>query len=211
MDLKNLRLNYKKSSIDFKNLEDNPISFFLKWFDDALKVNKDEANACVLSTVSVENKPSSRVVLLKSVNEKGFTFFTNYKSDKSLDIQNNPNVSLNFYWPELERQVRITGIAEQISPKDSDEYFKNRPRESQMGAWLSHQSTSIGLYYNFMDTLNKLESTFKGKDIERPLHWGGYCIIHSKIEFWQGRPSRLHDRLLYEFDENIWNKKRLAP
>ena len=211
MDLKNLRLNYKKSSIDFKNLEDNPISFFLKWFDDTLKVNKDEANACVLSTVSVENKPSSRVVLLKSVNEKGFTFFTNYKSDKSLDIQNNPNVSLNFYWPELERQVRITGIAEQISPKDSDEYFKNRPRESQMGAWLSHQSTSIGLYYDFMDTLNKLESTFKGKDIERPLHWGGYCIIPSKIEFWQGRPSRLHDRLLYEFDENIWNKKRLAP
>ena len=211
MDLKNLRLNYKKSSIDFKNLEDNPISFFLKWFDDALKVNKDEANACVLSTVSVENKPSSRVVLLKSVNEKGFTFFTNYKSNKSLDIQNNPNVSLNFYWPELERQVRITGIAEQISPKDSDEYFKNRPRESQMGAWLSHQSTSIGLYYDFMDTLNKLESTFKGKDIERPLHWGGYCIIPSKIEFWQGRPSRLHDRLLYEFDENAWNKKRLAP
>lgn len=211
MDLKNLRLNYKKSAIDFKNLEDNPISFFLKWFDDALKVNKDEANACVLSTVSVENKPSSRVVLLKSVNEKGFTFFTNYKSNKSLDIQNNPNVSLNFYWPELERQVRITGIAEQISPKDSDEYFKNRPRESQMGAWLSHQSTSIGLYYDFMDTLNKLESTFKGKDIERPLHWGGYCIIPSKIEFWQGRPSRLHDRLLYELDENVWNKKRLAP
>ena len=211
MDLKNLRLNYKKSAIDFKNLEDNPVSFFLKWFDDALKVNKDEANACVLSTVSAENKPSSRVVLLKSVNEKGFTFFTNYKSNKSLDIQNNPNVSLNFYWPELERQVRITGIAEQISPKDSDEYFKNRPRESQMGAWLSHQSTSIGLYYDFMDTLNKLESTFKGKDIERPLHWGGYCVIPSKIEFWQGRPSRLHDRLLYEFDENVWNKKRLAP
>ena len=211
MDLNNLRLNYKKSAIDFKNLEDNPISFFLKWFDDALKVNKDEANACVLSTVSVENKPSSRVVLLKSVNEKGFTFFTNYKSNKSLDIQNNPNVSLNFYWPELERQVRITGIAEQISAKDSDEYFKNRPRESQMGAWLSHQSTSIGLYYDFMDNLNKLESSFKGKDIERPLHWGGYCVIPSKIEFWQGRPSRLHDRLLYELDENVWNKERLAP
>ena len=211
MDLKNLRLNYKKSSIDFKNLEYNPISFFLKWFDDALKVNKDEANACILSTVSVENKPSSRVVLLKSVNEKGFKFFTNYKSNKSLDIQNNPNVSLNFYWPELERQVRITGIAEQISPKDSDEYFKNRPRESQMGAWLSHQSTSIGLYYDYMDTLNKLESTFRGKDVERPLHWGGYCVIPSKIEFWQGRPSRLHDRLLYEFDKNLWHKKRLAP
>jgi len=211
MDLKNLRLNYKKSAIDFKYLTDSPIEFFLTWFDEALKVNKDEANACVLSTVSVENKPSSRVVLLKSVNEKGFTFFTNYKSKKSLDIQNNPNVSLNFYWPELERQVRIMGIVEQISTKDSDEYFKNRPRESQMGAWLSHQSTSIGLYYDFIDTLNKLESTFKGKDVERPLHWGGYCVIPSKIEFWQGRPSRLHDRLLYELDENVWNKKRLAP
>ena len=211
MDLKNLRLNYKKSSIDFKNLENNPISFFLKWLDDALKVNKKEANACVLSTVSVENKPSSRVVLLKSVNEKGFTFFTNYKSNKSLDIQNNPNVTLNFYWAELERQVRITGVAKQISPKDSDEYFKNRPRESQMGAWLSHQSTSIDLYYNFIDNLNKLESKFKGKDVDRPLHWGGYCINASKIEFWQGRPSRLHDRLIYEFDENVWNKKRLAP
>ena len=211
MDLNNLRLNYKKSAIDFKNLEDNPISYFLKWFDDELKVNKDEANACVLSTVSVENKPSSRVVLLKSVNEKGFTFFTNYKSNKSLDIQNNPNVSLNFYWPELERQVRITGIAEQISAKDSDEYFKNRPRESQMGAWLSHQSTSIGLYYNFIDTLNKLESTFKGKDVERPLHWGGYCIIPSKIEFWQGRANRLHDRFIYERQENEWTISRLSP
>ena len=211
MDLKNLRLNYKKSSIDFKNLEDNPISFFLKWFDDALKVNRDEANACVLSTVSLENKPSSRVVLLKSVNEKGFTFFTNYKSNKSLDIQNNPNVSLNFYWPELERQIRITGIAEQISPKESDEYFKNRPRESQMGAWVSYQSTSIPIYHDFMDTLSKLEKTFKDKDVERPLHWGGYCVIPSKIEFWQGRPSRLHDRLLYEIDENVWNYKRLAP
>ena len=211
MDLKNLRINYKKSSIDFKNLDDNPISFFLKWFDDALKVNKDEANACVLSTVSMENKPSSRVVLLKSVNEKGFIFFTNYKSNKSLDIQNNPNVSMNFYWPELERQVRITGNAEQISLKDSDEYFRNRPRESQMGAWLSNQSTSIDLYYDFKDTLNKLESKFKGKDVERPLHWGGYCVIPSKIEFWQGRPFRLHDRLLYELDKNVWNKTRLAP
>ncbi len=211
MDLKNLRLNYKKSSIDFKNLLDSPIEFFLTWFDDALKLSKHEANACVLSTVSIENKPSSRVVLLKSVNVNGFTFFTNYKSNKSLDINNNPNVSLNFYWPELERQVRITGIAEQISQKDSDEYFNNRPRESQIGAWLSNQSTSIDLNYNFMATLNKLENTFISKDVDRPLHWGGYLINPDKMEFWQGRPSRLHDRLLYEANENGWNKKRLAP
>ena len=211
MDIKNLRLDYKKSKIDFKNLDENPISFFLKWFNEALKVNKDEANACVLSTVSMDNIPSSRVVLLKAVNEKGFTFFTNYQSNKSKDIESNPNVALNFYWPELEKQVRISGIAKKISIKESDDYFKSRPRESQMGAWLSHQSTAIGFYYNFMDTLNTLESKFKGKEIDRPLHWGGYCIEPLKVEFWQGRPSRLHDRLLYELSDNKWNKKRLAP
>ena len=211
MDLKNLRLNYKKSSIDFKNLTDSPIEFFLTWFDEALKVNKDEANACVLSTISAKNTPTSRVVLLKSVHEKGFIFFTNYKSNKSTDIENNNNVALNFYWPEVEKQVRITGKAFKISTKESDSYFKSRPRESQMGAWLSHQSTAIGLNYNFMDTLKNLESQFKGKEVERPLHWGGYCVEANSIEFWQGRPSRLHDRLLYELNGTIWNKKRLAP
>jgi pyridoxamine 5'-phosphate oxidase len=211
MDIKNLRLNYKKSAIDFSNLEDNPIPFFLKWFEDALKINKDEANACVLSTISPKNTPSSRVVLLKAVNEKGFTFFTNYTSNKSKDIDANPNVALNFYWPELERQVRITGIAKKITTKESDTYFKSRPRESQLGAWVSEQSKAINLYYSFMDTLNKLESTFKGKEVKRPLHWGGYCISPTRVEFWQGRPSRLHDRLVYEYNESAWNKKRLAP
>ena len=211
MDLKNIRRNYKKSKIDFNNLDDDPITFFVKWFNDALEINKHEANACVLSTVSANNKPSSRVVLLKSVNQNGFTFFTNYKSEKSVEIESNQYVALNFYWPELERQVRITGIAEKIDPKDSDDYFKSRPRESQMGACVSDQSTSIDLNYNFANLLNKLESKFKGKKIDRPLSWGGYCVIPNKVEFWQGRPLRLHDRLLYEFHEKKWNKKRLAP
>ena len=157
MDLKNIRVNYKKSKIDFENLDENPIVFFLKWFDQALKINKDEANACVLSTISSNNKPSSRVVLLKDVSDKGFIFFTNYKSDKSIDIENNNDVSLNFYWPELERQVRINGEAEKIDSKDSDNYFKSRPRESQLGAWLSDQSTSIELNYNFTNAFNILE------------------------------------------------------
>jgi len=211
MDLKNIRRNYKKSKIDFNNLDDDPITFFVKWFNDALEINKHEANACVLSTVSANNKPSSRVVLLKSVNQNGFTFFTNYKSEKSVEIESNQYVALNFYWPELERQVRITGKAERIDPKDSDDYFRSRPRESQMGACVSDQSTLIDLNYNFSDLLNKLESKFKGKEISRPLSWGGYCIVANKVEFWQGRPLRLHDRLLYEFDEKKWNKKRLAP
>ena len=116
MDFKNMRLNYQKSKIDFSNLDDNPIDFFLKWFNEALKINKNEANACVLSTISFDNKPSSRVVLLKDVNDKCFTFFTNYKSNKSVDIENNKNVALNFYWPELERQVRVSGEANKIDP-----------------------------------------------------------------------------------------------
>ena len=211
MDIKNLRLNYKKSTIDFKNLAKNPIQYFMNWFEDALKVSKQEANACVLSTISSDNYPSSRVVLLKEVNENGFTFFTNYKSSKAKDIDANPNVALNFYWPELERQVRIEGIAKKIMINDSDTYFKSRPRESQMGAWLSDQSKVIGLDYNFMETLNYLESKFKDKEVERPLDWGGYCIEPIKIEFWQGRPSRLHDRLDYKREDGKWIYKRLAP
>jgi len=211
MDIKNLRLNYKKSTIDFKNLAKNPIQYFMNWFEDALKVSKQEANACVLSTISSDNYPSSRVVLLKEVTENGFTFFTNYKSSKAKDIDANPNVALNFYWPELERQVRIAGIAKKITINDSDTYFKSRPRESQMGAWLSDQSKVIGLDYNFMETLTSLESKFKDKEVERPLHWGGYCIEPIKVEFWQGRPSRLHDRLEYKIEDGKWIYKRLAP
>ena len=211
MDIKNLRLNYKKSTIDFKNLAKNPIQYFMNWFEDALKVSKQEANACVLSSVSSDNYPSSRVVLLKGINENGFTFFTNYKSSKAKDIDANPNVALNFYWPELERQVRIAGIAKKITINDSDTYFKSRPRESQMGAWLSDQSKVIGLDYNFMETLNSLESKFKDKEVARPLHWGGYCIEPIKVEFWQGRPSRLHDRLEYKREDGKWIYKRLAP
>ena len=211
MDIRNVRLDYKKSAINFNDLEDNPIKYFLNWFADALAINKDEANACVLSTVSENNLPSSRVVLLKGVNEDGFTFFTNYKSNKSKDIEVNPNVALNFYWPELERQVRISGVVEKIATKVSDKYFKTRPRESQMGAWISEQSKEIDLHDNLREIINIFESKFKGKEVERPLHWGGFCIVPSRVEFWQGRSSRLHDRLLYKLEGDEWSKERLAP
>lgn len=211
MDLRNMRLNYQKSKIDFDNLDNNPVNFFLEWFNDALKMSKNEANACVLSTVSSDYKPSSRIVLLKYFSEKGFTFFTNYKSDKSCDIENNNNVALNFYWPELERQVRISGSVKKIASKKSDDYFKSRPRESQLSAWLSDQSTIIDIDYNFSNSLEFLENKFKDKPVSRPLNWGGYCVIPNKIEFWQGRPSRFHDRVLYVLDKGNWNKKRLAP
>jgi pyridoxamine 5'-phosphate oxidase len=211
MDLRNMRLNYQKSKIDFENLDEDPITFFLRWFNEALKINKREANACVLSTVSFDNKPSSRVVLLKDISGKGFTFFTNYQSDKSVDIEINNHVALNFYWPELERQVRISGDANKIESKESDEYFKSRPRESQLGAWLSEQSSSIELNFNSTKSLDMLEAKFKGKEVTRPVEWGGYCVNALKIEFWQGRPSRFHDRALYVFESEKWHKKRLAP
>ena len=211
MDLAEMRLNYNKSQLDFNNLNKNPIDFFLKWFAQASKDDKYESNACVLSTVSVENKPSSLVVLLKHVNDNGFIFFTNYKSDKSVDIDNNNYVALNFYWPSIEKQVRIVGVAKKISSDDSDNYFKNRPRESQMGAWLSEQSSSVDLNHNFIAKLDVLKSKFEGKEVNRPVHWGGYHVKPDKIEFWQGRPSRLHDRVLYEFDGKCWIIKRLSP
>lgn len=211
MDLRNMRINYQKSQIDFENLDNNPINFFLEWFNDALKISKNEANACVLSTISSDHKPSSRVVLLKYLSENGFTFFTNYNSKKSLDIENNNNVALNFYWPELERQVRICGLVKKIESKKSDDYFKSRPRKSQLGAWLSDQSSPIDIDYDISTSLELLETKFKDQAVNRPLNWGGYCVKPNKIEFWQGRPSRFHDRVLYELDKGNWNKKRLAP
>jgi pyridoxamine 5'-phosphate oxidase len=211
MDLKNMRINYQKSEIDFQNLDDDPIKFFIKWFDDAVKTNKNEANACVLSTVSLDLKPSSRVVLLKGFSEKGFVFFTNYNSKKSADIEANNYVALNFYWPELERQVRVAGVANKILNIDSDNYFQSRPRSSQLGALISDQSSSIDLNFNFQNSLDSLESTLSREKIKRPLNWGGYCVKPDKVEFWQGRPSRFHDRILYKFNGCVWDRKRLAP
>ena len=211
MDLKNLRLSYGINKIDFNNLEENPIIFFKRWFEVALKNTKSEANSCVLSTITKLNTPSTRVVLLKDITDNGFVFFTNFNSSKSTDMSNNNNVSLNFYWPEIERQVRINGTVTMIKRKESVEYFQSRPRESQLGAWLSEQSSSINFDHSFDSELNIIEDKFKDKDIECPLHWGGYCVKPLKFEFWQGRPSRLHDRLLYEFESNCWKLKRLAP
>ena len=211
MDLHNIRTDYNKSNIDFKNLDNNPINFFIKWFEDALSINKEQANSCVLSTVNSNNKPESRVVLLKSVNDSGFVFFTNYNSQKSINIKNNNHVAINFFWHELERQVRIRGTAKKMDEKSSDEYFASRPRESQIGAWISQQSKEIPLDYNFKDELDSLNTKFSSKKIDRPSYWGGYIIHAYKIEFWQGRPSRLHDRILYEFNDKVWRKKRLSP
>jgi len=213
MDLNNIRTNYKKSKLDFKSLENDPITFFLQWLEDALKINKNEANACVLSTIDINNKPRSRVVLLKHASQQGLVFFTNYQSQKSIDIKNNKHVALNFFWHQLERQVRISGVAEKVSSSISEEYFQTRPRESQIAAWISPQSQKIELDYNFNDALDMLENRFSGKAVDCPKEWGGYSISPNQIEFWQGRPSRLHDRIIYKLNRNgtQWEKERLAP
>ena len=205
-----MRLNYEKSSIDFNNLFDNPFSFFSLWMNDAINVVK-EANAFVLSTVSNNNTPSSRVVLLKHFDQNGFIFYTNYESDKSIDISNNKFVSLNFYWPNLERQVRISGKANRISAEKSDAYFKSRPKESKIGALLSHQSEEIDLNYDFSERFQKIKDSFKNSEIKRPDNWGGIIIKPNFFEFWQGKPSRLHDRICYKIKENKWTLYRLSP
>ena len=209
--IKKIREDFNKYKINFKKLPKDPLNLFSKWIEQALKKNK-ESIAFVLSTVNKQNIPSSRVLLLRGFDKNGFVFFTNFKSAKSIDINNNNNVALIFYWTESQRQVRIVGKAEKISAKESDNYFNSRPRESQIGAWISEQSSVIGLYFKFVNAINELESKFKGKKIKRPKHWGGYRVKTNSMEFWQGRPSRLHDRVKYICDnQNNWKKERLAP
>ena len=211
MDLKNLRKSYSKHVIGFNNIPDDPLDFFADWFKEYLDINKDEANACILSTVSNEGVPSSRVVLLKDIKDNGFVFFTNYNSLKASEMSNNNNVALNFYWPELERQVRIVGVSEKTSEEESDNYFKSRPRASQIGAWASEQSKVIELDYSFKDIISDIENRFHEKEVKRPCYWGGYCVSPNRIEFWQGRPSRLHNRLVYFLINGIWKSERLSP
>ena len=208
--LQNTRHQYDKGILTENHLQENPISQFEIWMNEAISANVAEPNAMVLSTVS-NNSPSSRIVLLKSVNESGFTFYTNYESRKGSDMQSNPNVSVNFFWQIQARQIRIEGKVEKVSAEDSDLYFKSRPRDSQIGAWGSAQSKAIKSRKELEETISLLNNQYKDQDIPRPPHWGGYLIRPSKIEFWQGRPNRLHDRFLYELTNNAWTVFRLAP
>ncbi|MAW31459.1 MAG: pyridoxamine 5'-phosphate oxidase [Flavobacteriales bacterium] len=210
MDLKNTRINYTKNEINYNDIYDNPFEFFVEWINEAFLNNCLEPNSFVLSTIE-DNIPTSRVVLLKNIDHDGFVFYTNYDSSKSKHILINNNVSLNFFWPELEKQVRVIGAAYKINDNVSDEYFASRPKESQLGAILSEQSKKIDFNYDFNSKLIMLQEKYKNKDIKRPLNWGGFKVIPTKIEFWQGRPSRLHDRLLYKFKEGKWDKSRLSP
>ena len=209
-DLSDFRISYDKLSLIEHQLPKEPIKLFQIWFEELCKSNSVlEPNAMTLSTVGNENKPRNRVVLLKKFSEKGFVFYTNYKSKKGIDINNNPNVSVSFFWPSFERQVIIEGICSKITNKESDKYFYSRPIDSQIGAIISDQSSEIP---NRDYIENKFDS-FKSDNTEilRPLNWGGYIINPISIEFWQGRKNRLHDRILYYKNNSSWLFKRLSP
>ena len=210
-NIENIRVDYNKSNIDYNQMPDSPFELFKFWLDKAILVDNENANAFVLSTVSSNSLPSSRVVLLRGLDNNGLTFFTNYNSSKSLDIDINNNVSINFFWPQLEKQVRILGIASKISSDESDIYFNSRPKQSQLGALLSNQSTEISLDHDYTNHLFKLEAEHVNKEVIRPKYWGGYRVKPEYFEFWQGRPSRLHDRLCYSYKNNSWLKTRKSP
>lgn len=207
-----IRKNYAMKSLSEDSVEEHPLDQFRNWLNEAITAEAIEPTALVLSTANAAGRPSARVVLLKEVAENGFVFFTNYKSRKGKDLEANPFASLTFFWPALERQVRIEGRVVKADPTISDEYFHSRPVGSQIGAWASPQSQQIESREVLEEANKKYTDQFKdASDIPRPEHWGGYLLTPDLIEFWQGRPNRLHDRIAYELQQNNWLKKRLAP
>ncbi len=206
-----IRRDYKLQSLNETDVATNPIDQFTSWWDEAIASNIDEVNAMILATATPSGKPSARIVLLKGYNENGFTFFTNYNSHKGKEIEANPYASLVFFWKELERQIRIEGFIEKTSAAESDAYFNSRPIGSKIGAWSSPQSSVISNRRILEENEQTYKATF-GNNVTRPPHWGGYILKPNLIEFWQGRSSRLHDRLQYTLQHNgSWLIERLAP
>lgn len=207
-----IRKEYSQGSLDVSSVNDDPVVQFGKWFDEAVQSNALEPSAMTLATISETGKPSARIVLLKGIANGQFYFYTNYQSQKGRELDQNPACALTFFWPELERQVRISGMAQRATHEESDQYFQSRPRGSQIGAWASPQSAVIKDRAILEERVKELEEKF-GNDaiLPRPRQWGGYAIAPFEIEFWQGRPSRLHDRILYTLIDKQWKISRLAP
>jgi len=210
MDIAGIRTEYRLQQLKESEVKADPLQQFQDWFKAAMEAKVNEPNAMNLSTVKASGRPSSRIVLLKGVEENGFVFYTNYNSNKGHQLQQHPFASLCFFWPELERQVRIEGKISKVSPAVSDAYFQSRPLASRLGAWASPQSQIIAGRESLEKNLQEVTSKFT-LDIPRPDHWGGYVLIPDYIEFWQGRESRLHDRITYSLDNEKWSINRLAP
>ncbi len=211
-DLAGIRRDYMRDSLDASTVSRDPLQQFALWFADAEKAGHPDANAMHLATVNQDGRPSGRVVLLKGTEGGKFIFFTNYRSRKGIDLDLNPSCALTFYWPHLERQVRIEGVAGRISAEASDAYFVSRPRDSQVGAWASPQSTLIRSREILEERFKMIEVRHKDQpNLPRPRQWGGYAVTPLLIEFWQGRPSRMHDRIQYTWTGTTWEIHRLAP
>ena len=211
-NIADIRTDYTLAALDEVTADDDPILFFRKWFKEAEAAQITEVNAMTLATVDATAAPHARIVLLKALDDRGFTFYTNYDSAKGTEMSANPHVALMFFWKELERQVRIEGAIERVSSQESDTYFHSRPVGSRLGAWASPQSQPISDRHILDANYKEYELKFAGKDIPRPEHWGGYRVLPVRIEFWQGRASRMHDRILFSKDgDGEWGKSRLAP
>ncbi len=212
MKAKSLRVEYTRATLLESEADPDPFRQFLGWFDDALASGVPEPNAMTLATADEHGRPSARIVLLKGFDERGFAFFTNYESRKGHEMKVNPFASLVFFWPELERQVRIDGRVERVSDAESDAYFHSRPAGARLGAWASEQSTVVPDRSLLEARLRELEQKHPDGEIPRPPHWGGFRVVPDMIEFWQGRPNRLHDRLCYRLQpDGGWRFVRLAP
>lgn len=208
----NLRKEYTFHGLNEREAKPNPFEQFNIWFDQALTAELPEPNAMTIATATLDGKPSARMVLLKEYDERGFAFFTNYTSYKGQQLAENPWGAIVFWWAELERQVRIQGRVEKVSEAESERYFHSRPKGSQLGAWASEQSQAIANREVLEQRLEQLKDEYENKPVPRPPHWGGFRVIPDEIEFWQGRPSRLHDRLLYRrCEDGSWTIRRLAP
>ena len=205
-----LRKNYTFGQLSETEVPHDPLPLFQLWFDQAVKAQCPEPNSMTLATADQAGNPSARIVLLKGADQKGFTFFTNYESQKGRELAIRPQAALLFHWHELERQVRIKGLVERVSAAESDEYFHSRPAASRIGAWASPQSSAIPSR-EFLEEAEKRYQAEFGDAPPRPAHWGGYCLKPTEIEFWQGRPSRLHDRIHYQLNAANWKIERLAP
>lgn len=212
-DLSNYRKSYEKSELLESQIPEDPINLFYKWFHETETFGGiDEVNAMTVATIGLDGFPKSRVVLLKKFNEEGFIFYTNYNSEKGKAIAANPNLCLSFFWPAMERQVIIKGTAEKTPESVSDGYFASRPDGSKLGAIVSNQSSIIPSRSFIEDNLKKLEREMNDKEIERPVYWGGYLVRPQSVEFWQGRPNRLHDRIRYTLQTDYsWKIERLSP
>ncbi|GHA58982.1 pyridoxamine 5'-phosphate oxidase [Pontibacter akesuensis] len=211
-NIADIRNNYSQQALNEDSVAENPVQQFKVWLDEAITSEAPEPTALVLSTVSAAGKPSARVVLLKGVDDAGFTFFTNYNSRKGQELEAFPYAAITFFWPSLERQVRVEGKVVKVAPEVSDEYFHSRPQGSQIGAWASPQSQVIQTREELEELDEKYKQQFSEVDvIPRPSHWGGFQLQPEAVEFWQGRPNRLHDRILYEQEDGKWQLKRLAP